>query len=81
MTFSHPLARAAKVWRAKTHDGGEQRLLVIVTTIPLDEKSKQYKKGLVERLSNAAQKYLTESAAASGFVLINRMRDWAGEKA
>ena len=81
MTFSHPLARAAKVWQAKTHDGGEQRVLVIVTTIPLDEKSKQYKKGLVERLSSAAQKYLADSAVANGFVLINRLRDWGPEKA
>jgi hypothetical protein len=81
MTFSHPLARAAKVWQAKTHDGGEQRLLVIVTTIPLDEKNKQYKKGLVERLSHAAQKYLTDSSAANGFVLINRLRDWGPGKA
>lgn len=81
MTFSHPLARAAKIWQAKTHDGGEQRVLVIVTTIPLDEKSKQYKKGLVERLSNAAQKYLADSAAANEFVLINRLRDWGPEKA
>ena len=36
MTFSHPLARASKVWTARTHDGGEQRVLVIVTTIPLE---------------------------------------------
>ena len=81
MTFSHPLARAAKVWQAKTHDGGEERLLVIVTTIALDEKSKEYKKGLVERLSGAAQKYLADSAAANAFVLINRLRDWGPGKA
>jgi len=80
MTFTHPLARAAKVWHAKTHDGAEQRMLVIVTTIPLDEKNKQYKKGLVERLSNAAQKYLADSSAANGFVLINRLRDWGPGK-
>ena len=76
MTFNHPLARGAKVWPAKAHDGSEQNMLVIITTINLDPKSKQYKKGLVERLTNAAQKYLAEHSVANGFVLINRMRDW-----
>ena len=51
MAFSHPLARASKVWTAKTHDGAEQRVLVIVTTIPLEPNDKGYKKSLVERLS------------------------------
>ena len=60
MAFSHPLARGAKVWTAKTHDGGEQRVLVIVTTIPLDPGEKGYKKSLVERLSRAARDYLAE---------------------
>ncbi len=60
MSFSHPLARAAKVWTAKTHDGGEQRVLVIVTTIPLEPGDKGYKKPLVERLSRAARDYLAE---------------------
>ena len=56
MAFSHPLARGAKVWTAKAHDGGEQRVLVIVTTIPLEPGDKGYKKSLVERLSRAAQR-------------------------
>ena len=60
MAFSHPLARAAKVWTAKTPDGGEQRILVIVTTIPLEPTNKDYKKSLVERLSRAASDYLAE---------------------
>ena len=60
MAFSHPLARAAKVWTAKTHDGGEQRVLVIVTTIPLEPGDKGYKKSLVERLSRAARDYLAD---------------------
>jgi len=42
MAFSHPLARGAKVWTAKTHDGNEQRVLVIVTTIPLDPGEKGF---------------------------------------
>ena len=60
MAFSHPLARGAKVWTAKAHDGGEQRVLVVVTTIPLDPGEKGYKKSLVERLSRAAGDYLAD---------------------
>ena len=60
MAFSHPLARGAKVWTAKAHDGSEQRVLVVVTTIPLDPGEKGYKKSLVERLSRAARDYLAD---------------------
>ena len=48
------------MWTAKTHDGGEQRVLVIVTTIPLEPNDKGYKKSLVERLSRAARDYLAD---------------------
>ena len=81
MAFSHPLARAAKVWTAKTNDGGEQRILVIVTTIPLEPHNKGYKKSLVERLSRAAGDYLADSKEAASFVLMSRLRDWSGAKA
>ncbi len=81
MAFSHPLARAAKVWTAKTHDGGEQRVLVIVTTIPLEPNDKGYKKSLVERLSRAARDYLADSKDAASFLLMSRMRDWKASRA
>ncbi len=81
MAFSHPLARAAKVWTAKSHDGGEQRILVIVTTIPLEPTNKDYKKSLVERLSRAASDYLADSKEAASFLLVSRMRDWKTGKA
>jgi hypothetical protein len=81
MAFSHPLARGAKVWTAKTHDGGEQRVLVIVTTIPLDPGEKGYKKSLVERLSRAARDYLADSNDAASFMLMSRLRDWNAAKA
>ena len=81
MTFSHPLARAAKVWTAKTHDGAEQRVLVIVTTIPLGPDDKGYKKSLVERLSGAARDYLADSNEAASFLLMTRLRDWSGAEA
>ena len=81
MTFQHPLARGAKVWTARGQDESEQRILVIVTTIPLDAEQKGYKKSLVERLSKAARDHLAESKEANGFVLINRLRDWKGAHA
>ena len=80
MAFSHPLARASKVWTAKTHDGTEQRILVIVTTIPLEAHDKGYKKSLVERLSRAARDYLADSKEAASFLLMSSMRDWIGTK-
>lgn len=81
MTFAHPLARAAKVWTARAADGSEQRVLVIVTTIPLEAGHKGYKKGLVEKLSRAARDHIAEAQDAGSFMLINRLRDWAPVKA
>jgi hypothetical protein len=81
MSFSHPLARGAKVWTAKTHDGSEQRVLVIVTTIPLEPNEKGYRKSLVERLSRAAREHLASSNEAASFMLIPRLREWGEAKA
>ena len=81
MAFSHPLARGAKVWTARAHDGSESRVLVIVTTIPLDPGEKGYKKSLVERLSRAAHDYLADSKEAASYLLLNRLRDWKAGKA
>ena len=82
MAFSHPLARGAKVWTARAHDGGDQRVLVIITTIPLDPGEKGYKKSLVERLSRAARRLSRpNSKEAASFMLMHRMRDWSGAKA
>jgi hypothetical protein len=76
MIFSHPLARSASVFTAKNTDGSEFRLLAIVTTLELDPKSKNYKRKYVEKLSRAANDYLTRSDEATAFVLLNRPRDW-----
>jgi hypothetical protein len=81
MSFSHPLARGAKVWTAKAHDGSEQRVLVIVTTIPLEPDQKGYKKSLVERLSRAAREHLASSDEAASYMLVHRLRDWNPAKA
>jgi hypothetical protein len=81
MAFAHPLARAAKVWTARGADDSEQRILVIVTTVPLEANHKGYKKSLVEKLARAAHDYLAESREAGSYVLINRLRDWGAQKA
>ena len=64
------------MWTARGKDDSEQRVLVIVTTIPLDPGQKGYKKSLVEKLSRAAREHLAEAKDAESFVLINRLRDW-----
>ncbi len=79
MPFVHPLARASKVWTAKGADDSEHKVLVIVTTIPLDAEHKGYKKSLVEKLARSARDYLAESKEAGSFVMINRLRDWASK--
>lgn len=81
MSFAHPLARAAKIWTARGADDSEQRILVVVTTIPLEPSHKGYKKSLVEKLARAASDYLAESNEAGSYVLINRLRDWGAQKA
>jgi hypothetical protein len=80
MAFAHPLARAAKIWTARGKGDSEQRILVVVTTVPLESEHKGYKKGLVDKLSRAAQSYLDDSKEAVSYVLINRLRDWAPHK-
>ena len=68
------------MWTARGKDDSEQRVLVVVTTVPLEPRQKGYKKSLVEKLSRAAREHLAESKDAESFVLINRLRDWSGEK-
>ena len=81
MPFVHPLARAAKVWTAKGSDDSEHKVLVIVTTLPLEAEHKGYKKSLVEKLARSARDYIAETKEAGSFVMINRLRDWAPTKA
>ena len=68
--FIHPLARAARVWRAEQPDGSEQRVLVVVTTMELDPKSDRYKEKLVDRLSRAVKEHLARSSEADGFIIM-----------
>ena len=76
MTFSHPLARHAKVFTAQTRDGEARQILAVVTTVELDPRNDRYKKGLVDKLSAAARDYLAKSDHVKEFVLLNRPKDW-----
>jgi hypothetical protein len=76
MRFAHPLAKKAKVWPMKTRDGSDGHVLVVVTSLVLDPQSEKYKKKLFDRLSEEASAYVAGNAGISGFVLINRMKEW-----
>jgi len=77
MKFSHPLARAAKVWSITNADESVQPVLVVVTTLELDPGSDRYRKNMVNRLSKAVREHLAaHPTLASSFVLINRLREW-----
>jgi len=76
MTFSHPLARSAKVFTAHCLDGAEEKILAVATTLELDPKGEHYKKRFVEKLSAAALDYVRKSDHVTAFVLITRPKDW-----
>jgi hypothetical protein len=76
MTFSHPLARSAKVFTAHNLDGAEEKILAVATTLELDPKGEHYKKRFVEKLSDATRDYVRRSDRVTAFVLINRLKDW-----
>ncbi|WP_374546187.1 hypothetical protein [Rhodoblastus sp.] len=76
MSFSHPLAKKAKIWRMQSRDGSERRVLVVVTTLVLDPDNEKYKQKLVDRLSEEARAYIAEQDGVTDFVLINRLKEW-----
>jgi hypothetical protein len=80
-SFSHPLARDAKVWRSGGLSDPARNVLVVITTLELDPGRKRFKAELVERLSAAARAWVAENGeAASDFLLMNRPKKWAGDK-
>ena len=76
MSFAHPLAKKAKLWPMRSKDGSMIPVLVVVTTLVLDPEKENYKKNLVNRLSDAVSEYLAANPAVTDFILINRMKDW-----
>jgi len=75
-TFKHPLARNATSAKAWLRDGGEQTLLVVLTTLELDEKAKDFNARNIGRLRQAAETFLTENAEFAGYAIVNRPKHW-----
>lgn len=75
-SFKHPLARKAKVWTAKTREGGEKRLLIVVTTLDLHPADKGYNDAHVGRLTQAIEDFVAAKADLDGYALVNRPKDW-----
>jgi inorganic pyrophosphatase len=74
--FKHPLARRATMAKLRLRDGGEQQILVVVTTLALDAAAKDYNAKNVERLRDAAQTFVKETEPLAGYSLVNRAKDW-----
>jgi hypothetical protein len=77
MSFSHPLARQARVWETAGTAGTVGRVLVVVTTLALDPENKKYKADKVEALRTAVREWLAAHAdKASDYMLVNRTKEW-----
>ena len=74
--FKHPLARRATTAKVRLRDGSEQTLLVILTTLELDETAKGFHAKNVERLRQAAADFLGEAEGLAGYTIVNRPKDW-----
>ena len=81
MTFKHPLARDAKVWSTGGLKGKAKRQLVIITTLALDKDHKKFDQAKIDQLSDAAKEWVESNPAeAVDFLLMNRPKEWAGDK-
>ncbi len=74
--FEHPLARKAKVWKAKMRDGAESDLLIVITTLELDAKAEGHVAKHVERLTKEIEGYVEATPELAGYALVNRPKDW-----
>jgi len=74
--FKHPLARRATTAKARLRDGSEQTLLVILTTLELDESAKGFHARNLERLRHAADAFLAEVEGLAGYTIVNRPKEW-----
>jgi hypothetical protein len=74
--FKHPLARKATTAKVHLRDGGEQMLLVVLTTMELDAGAKGFSQKNFNRLREAVEAYLAEAKGLAGYTVINRPKDW-----
>lgn len=80
--FSHPLARDAKIWQSGGLSGPPRPLLVVVTSIALSSNQPRFKQKSFNRLTSAIEEWIGANPnTASDYILINRPKTWAGDKA
>jgi hypothetical protein len=74
--FKHPLARNATSVKARLRDGGDETLLVVLTTLALDEGAKGYSAKNIGRLRQAAEAFIADNGEFAGYTIVNRPKDW-----
>lgn len=80
--FKHPLARDAKIWQTGGLNGKSIRVLVVITTLELDQGHKRFKAEKVGRLSDIAKEWVGQNeTSVDDFMLVSRPRDWEGSPA
>ncbi len=81
-SFSHPLARDAKVWPSGGLTGPQRPVLVVITSIVLSPGQPRFKQKSFDRLTSAVEEWIGANPdTASDYILINRPKTWAGDKA
>jgi hypothetical protein len=74
--FKHPLARKATTAKLRLRDGGEGSLLLILTTMELDESAKRFSRKNYDRLNDSARNFLAETEGLAGYAILNRPKEW-----
>ena len=74
--FKHPLARKATTVKARLRGGGDETLLIVLTTMELDSKAKGFSRKNSDRLHDAAQAFVAETESLAGYAIINRPKEW-----
>ena len=74
--FKHPLARKSTTAKVRLRDGGEGALLLILTTMELDEGDKRFNRKNFDRLNASARSFLAETEGLAGYAILNRPKEW-----
>jgi hypothetical protein len=74
--FKHPLARKATTAKARLRGGGEETLLIVLTTLELDASAKGFNRKNFDRLHEAAKTFVGEEQGLAGYALLNRPKEW-----
>ena len=80
--FDHPLARDAKIWQSGGLSGPPRPILIVITSIALSPDQSRFKQKSFDRLTSAIEDWIVAHPdTVSDYVLINRPKTWAGDKA